>query len=447
MKSWISAGCVKIQRDMMTPSQTQTVQKDISLQAPPNIKSPFSAVPYYPPSTTRNFSFPFKNIDLELGQASSHPSHLESQPREFATQKETRQKILARRTFWATLAFGVLTLIYEAVSLLPAFHSSLSAAQGVNLQVKSEADSRQALAYSFLQECENRKAQNLPLGEDCIKNLAKTPKAPPDIDDWLMDAPVSRLRAFMLMVRSVLVFAKRAENNRNVYVCIDSSDGTWRTITIILWVLLERTGMISLVQLVHRYLSDRLFVFLGGRTPSWNNFLFVLLGGWTPLWMNLKPIGKVKMLALGIVTVASLLLELEHLLQTRHKHQRWTNSMNFMASCQLQSDLGVSLGEDCVQYLSRKLKPQPSLDLEDKIGLALIVIYVLILTICIRFQLREYYQNIMTEEELSALIKDEGGLIAVPCDSLPLHPDFNRTSLDWTSVSTTRSREDLSGGF
>lgn len=73
-----------------------------------------------------------------------------------SAQNESWNKTFAKRTFHLTLAFGVLTLIYEAVSLFPAFHSSLSAIQGVNLQAKSEADSRQALTYSFLAECETR---------------------------------------------------------------------------------------------------------------------------------------------------------------------------------------------------------------------------------------------------------------------------------------------------
>lgn len=141
---------------------------DISVQPPSIIKSPAAALSTISSNSTRSFSSPSQNKDLELGQASSVSNYRSKHPTQSATLKETRQKILARRTFWATLTFGVLTLLYEAVSLLPAFHSSWSAAQGVNIQVKSEADSRQALAYSFLQECWNRKVGIVLLRADIL---------------------------------------------------------------------------------------------------------------------------------------------------------------------------------------------------------------------------------------------------------------------------------------
>lgn len=97
--------------------------------------------------------------DLELGH-----HYLLAPPKKVRPSNqdaERRNKVLAKRSFQFTLAFGILTLIYEAVSILPAFHSSSSAAQGVDLQAKSEWDSRQALTFSFLAECANRKV-NFP---------------------------------------------------------------------------------------------------------------------------------------------------------------------------------------------------------------------------------------------------------------------------------------------
>ncbi|KAF8857577.1 hypothetical protein BDZ45DRAFT_726623 [Acephala macrosclerotiorum] len=369
---------------------------DIVVQPASNIRSPAPALSTMSSNSTRSLSSPSQNRDLELGQASSVSNYRSKHPTKFATQKETRQKTLARQTFWATLAFGVLTLLYEAVSLLPAFHSSWSAAQGVSLQVKSEADSRQALAYSFLQECENRNTQNLPLGEDCIRNLAKTPKAPPDIDDWLMVAPASRSRALMLTVRDYVL----PGNGQNGLVTSDSSttisDGTW----LANYSGPALMGIAYLVMAVWYYRMSildyvsRLVQLLQRAWSTTTSILSVLLGKKIYKW-RVKPVGKVRMTALGIVAATSLLLELAHLLQAWRRHQRWAQSMEFLASCQLQSDLGVPLGSDCIQYthLSWTLKPPPSLDLDDKIGLALVVTYIVILMICIRLQIRDRSQE------------------------------------------------------
>ncbi|KAE8449083.1 hypothetical protein EG329_008466 [Mollisiaceae sp. DMI_Dod_QoI] len=261
-------------------------------------RDPSCAKVLYKAGQPPNYSLPFSNHDLELGQATIlNPGsrRVFEQARTSPRQKETKPRSLAKRTFQVTLAFGILTLIYEAVSVLPAYHSALSAAEGVNLQVKSEADSRQALAYSFLQECENRKIQNLTLGDDCIINLAKTPKAPPDIDDWLMEAPASRLKAFMLMMRNIAL-PMRQTANMDGYMPIDTSatlsHQTWFTSYSAVWVMET------------------------GDTPS----------------------------------------------------------------------------KDCTPYLSRKPKPPPSLGLNDRIGLAMIIVYIIILAIFICIQLRERRQ-------------------------------------------------------
>ncbi|KAG4440702.1 hypothetical protein IFR05_003796 [Cadophora sp. M221] len=92
---------------------------------------------------------------------------------------------IARFTFQAMLIFGILNIAYQATSLVPAFRSSVVAAQALDVQGDTAHDGRQTLTYGFLQECGNRNVQNLPLGKDCVKYLTKIPKAPPDIDEWM----------------------------------------------------------------------------------------------------------------------------------------------------------------------------------------------------------------------------------------------------------------------
>ncbi|PVH82260.1 hypothetical protein DL98DRAFT_530362 [Cadophora sp. DSE1049] len=93
----------------------------------------------------------------------------------------------AFRTLQATIAFGILTIIYQALSLAPSFQSARIASYALGVQSDSAREGRQAVTLEFLQECSNRKSQNLPLGKDCVKYLLRTPKAPSDIDEWMHD--------------------------------------------------------------------------------------------------------------------------------------------------------------------------------------------------------------------------------------------------------------------
>jgi hypothetical protein len=138
---------------IMTKTQTRMIDLSTTLQHPQpelNRVPPLNAaLRTHPDPISIHIPLQHSNHDLEAGNTTKE-----------ATNSEIKEKILARRVFHATLVFGVLTLVYETVSLLPAFDASSSATKGVVLQAKSEADSRQALEYSFLQECENRKVSD-----------------------------------------------------------------------------------------------------------------------------------------------------------------------------------------------------------------------------------------------------------------------------------------------
>jgi hypothetical protein len=45
--------------------------------------------------------------------------------------------------------------------------------------------------------------QNLPLGADCLKYLEMTPKAPADIDKWMIDPPAANASDSVLAVRTI----------------------------------------------------------------------------------------------------------------------------------------------------------------------------------------------------------------------------------------------------
>jgi hypothetical protein len=71
--------------------------------------------------------------------------------------KDIKSNKIARRTLQAMVIFGVVTLLYQSVSLVPAFQGLLATYRGLQIQVQSEADSRQNVAYGFLSECSTRK--------------------------------------------------------------------------------------------------------------------------------------------------------------------------------------------------------------------------------------------------------------------------------------------------
>jgi hypothetical protein len=139
---------------------------------------------------------------------------------------------IARRSFQAMVIFSTITLLYQLISLIPAFQGALAASQGLQLQVKGESNSRQSLAYGFLSECANRKvcassarsgiaeyivkAQNLPLGSDCLKYLTMTPKAPPDMDNWMIDPPGSNTSTAFVARRNITVSLKQLNQSRQI---------------------------------------------------------------------------------------------------------------------------------------------------------------------------------------------------------------------------------------
>jgi hypothetical protein len=63
---------------------------------------------------------------------------------------------IARRTLKITILFGVLTILYYCISLVPAFRAAGAAVESKEIQIKSAAGSSQGLAFGFLQECTNR---------------------------------------------------------------------------------------------------------------------------------------------------------------------------------------------------------------------------------------------------------------------------------------------------
>jgi hypothetical protein len=93
--------------------------------------------------------------ERDIGRKSAS-DHIRSRLRDINSNK------IARRTLQAMVIIGTITLIYQIVSLGPAFQGALAASRGLHVQIQSEADSRQSLAYGFLSDCANRMVCAVP---------------------------------------------------------------------------------------------------------------------------------------------------------------------------------------------------------------------------------------------------------------------------------------------
>ncbi len=71
--------------------------------------------------------------------------------------RDIKSNKIARRTLQTMIVIGALTVLYQFVSLFPAFQSGFAASRGLEVQLQGQADERQSLVYRFLTECDNRK--------------------------------------------------------------------------------------------------------------------------------------------------------------------------------------------------------------------------------------------------------------------------------------------------
>lgn len=149
----------------MIATQTQTAEADIQLAALSSAGKPIPAKPsktsqtspsddFAPPRASLSDSYDPEictaNVRIIPGKPTSSKS-LRLRIRDIQSNK------IARRSFLAMLILGTITILYQFISLVPAFQEALAVSQGLHIQVKGETDSRQNLAYGFLAECANRR--------------------------------------------------------------------------------------------------------------------------------------------------------------------------------------------------------------------------------------------------------------------------------------------------
>jgi hypothetical protein len=76
--------------------------------------------------------------------------------------------------------------------------------------------------------------QKLPLGDDCVKHMRKTPKAPPDIDIWVIDPPPSNDSTTSVKQRDVTygILFRRETIGSNVTSVPGSSSGKRQPVSV-----------------------------------------------------------------------------------------------------------------------------------------------------------------------------------------------------------------------
>ncbi|PMD36769.1 hypothetical protein L207DRAFT_89910 [Hyaloscypha variabilis F] len=319
---------VSVCSDMQEATATEALATDteIKLSALPSDKEKNQAEPPAPSHgshavrSIQTKSSPADSCDLEEGTTAGNSKGKTVSESVRSTVRDIKSNKIGRRTLQATVIIGILTLLYQFISLSPAF-------QALQVQIQGEVDSRQSVAYGFLSDCANRKSQNQPLGPDCEKYVTMTPKAPPDIDKWVIDPQASNSSSSTLATR-VAVLVARNDQNLPPFAA-------------------PYVGRFDVYYIVRPAFSDLRF---------W--VIFVVLSGAIMYWDMLST-GKVLLLVLPM-----LYLWMQVILDFRS----WSATLEFLEACRNQENLGLPQGDDCLKYRGKELRLQPTLSLSQLVA-------------------------------------------------------------------------------
>ena len=154
---------VSVCSDMQEATATEALATDtgIKLSALPSDKEKNQAEPPAPSHgshairSIQTKSSPADSCDLEEGTTAGNSKGKTVSESVRSTVRDIKSNKIGRRTLQATVIIGILTLLYQFISLSPAF-------QALQVQIQGEVDSRQSVAYGFLSGCANRKVRTFP---------------------------------------------------------------------------------------------------------------------------------------------------------------------------------------------------------------------------------------------------------------------------------------------
>ncbi|KAK0100420.1 hypothetical protein ONS95_008368 [Cadophora gregata] len=259
---------------------------------------------------------------------------------------------LARLTFQAMVAFGVLTIVYQGISLIPAFQSSRTALRALGIQWESARDGRQTLVFGFLQECASRKAQGLPLGNDCEKYLARTPKAPPDIEEWLEATPLGNVVRVLRKIRDLVYTGSDGSGTLHPdtpsWVSGGERQQEWSKVRLYL-VMALIVFVLLCVAKSRRFRSDV------GRIRSTAHILY---GPFAMIASSSLATWIIYSVVFGGTISLGIWIYFDYGIPS--KIQRWDAVFEFLEECNFRENHDIPLGDDCIIYASRRIVPRPS---------------------------------------------------------------------------------------
>jgi hypothetical protein len=170
------------------------------------------------------------------------------------------------------------------------------------------------------------KNSNLPLGPDCVKYLSKTPKAPHDIDNWMVDPLASNFTTSALAVRDLLPTEKETAQNHTIPAPFNLMIEDW---TRSWWIFaLSMTVFVTIILLL-------LCLSSMWQRRSYGNCSYVFLLEWLESYMRAKAAYYLKTL---VATGATLLFVASWVVVVMQlqKLQRWSAASEFLAVCKMQ---------------------------------------------------------------------------------------------------------------
>lgn len=166
---------------------------------------------------------------------------------------------------------------------------------------------------------------DLPLGPDCIKYLSKTPKAPHDIDNWMIDIPESNSTGLFLAVRGPELAKREVQQNHTVpspsmSIAEDRALNWWNVAfwVMVLWTI---SGIACAVLPFLRRMTAKY-------TDDSNHIDGLLLEP----WIITRFARKLFIFGIWLLFWVSWAVILIHL----YKQQRWTAASEFLATCKMQ---------------------------------------------------------------------------------------------------------------
>ncbi|KAN0115220.1 hypothetical protein V8E51_004764 [Hyaloscypha variabilis] len=355
-----------------TSTQTQTAEIRAELAA---LSSAGKSIPPKPPARNnvntpdgtlenrRSLSDLYGLEKVEIGTAAVRNIPPQPTPdRRRLRLRDIKSNKIAHRTFNAMIIFGIVGLVYEYTSLGSQFWSAHTAARRLELQIQAGTDARQSMAYAFLAECANRKSNSLPLGPDCIKHLEMTPKAPSDILRWVVNSTATNASSSILDIRSM-------EDSYNVPLngsLLLATSETERLQSSNIWVvvlLIEAVLMLFVLLFILRCglwgflsLADRYTQLLFGRE------VFRTIGTYVDSRVEGtrgRRLIRIKIISLTMIWLLISLSVFFYIWNVKYHLESWSATSAFLEICKLRQAEDLPLGEDCLNYMAKELKPAP----------------------------------------------------------------------------------------